>query len=89
MNIEMAVDVIRQLIITSLLIACPILLTSVFIGVFISILQSVTSIQEQTLTFVPKLFGVGLVVIISAHWMIRTLMEFCVQYIDRIAYLAS
>lgn len=85
MNIEMAVDLIRNLILTALMVSSPILLTTIGVGVFVSIMQSVTSIQEQTLTFVPKLIAVGLVIILASHWLIRTLMEFTVQYFYKIS----
>jgi flagellar biosynthetic protein FliQ len=50
--------------------ALPILLTSLVIGLIISLFQSVTQIQEVTLTFVPKLVGIALVFMIAGHWML-------------------
>jgi flagellar biosynthesis protein FliQ len=54
--------------------AMPALLTTLAIGTFISIIQTVTQIQEQTLTFVPKLIGVAVVVIVGGNWMLRELV---------------
>jgi flagellar biosynthetic protein FliQ len=54
----------------------PILLTSLAIGFGISLFQSATQIQEFTLTFVPKIVGVGLVVLFSGHWMLTTMIDF-------------
>lgn len=51
-------------------IAAPILLSAVVVGLAISIIQSVTQIQEQTLTFVPKIFAALLVLVVAAPWMI-------------------
>ena len=51
----------------------PVLLTSMIIGLIISIFQTVTSIQEQTLTFVPKVIGVFLVIMITGNWMLTEL----------------
>ena len=51
-------------------IAAPILLSAIIVGLAISIIQSVTQIQEQTLTFVPKIFAALLVLIVSAPWMV-------------------
>lgn len=53
--------------------ALPVLLTSMIIGLVISIFQTVTSIQEQTLTFVPKVIGVFLVLILIGNWMLTEL----------------
>lgn len=88
MTIELAIDFLRQLIITSLLLVAPTLLTTIGVGLIVSLIQSVTSIQEQTLTFVPKLLAVALVFLITSHWMVRTLMEFCTQFIQKIPEMA-
>lgn len=52
-------------------VAGPILMTALFVGVIVSLLQTITQIQEMTLTFVPKLVAMGLVVLFSGRWMIR------------------
>lgn len=59
--------------------AGPILLVSLAIGLSISLLQSVTQIQEITLTFVPKLVGVAIVLIVAGSWMLNTLVSFTNQ----------
>lgn len=55
-------------------VAGPILMTALFVGVTVSLLQTITQIQEMTLTFVPKLVAMGLVVLLSGRWMIRTIV---------------
>lgn len=85
MTIEMAVDILRSVLTTAMLLISPLLGAAITIGVTVSLLQSITSIQEQTLTFVPKLVGVGAVLIVSSNWMIRTLMEFTISFIQRMA----
>ena len=57
-------------------VAGPILVMSLAIGLGVSLLQSITQIQEVTLTFVPKLIGVALVVVISGNWMLQQLVSF-------------
>jgi flagellar biosynthesis protein FliQ len=57
-------------------VAGPILIISLAIGLGLSILQSVTQIQEVTLTFVPKLIGVALVIVFAGNWMLQQLMGF-------------
>ncbi|MBO5623043.1 MAG: flagellar biosynthetic protein FliQ [Butyrivibrio sp.] len=57
----------------------PILLTSMVIGLIISIFQTVTSIQEQTLTFVPKVLGVFTMIMILGNWMLTELSGFIIN----------
>jgi flagellar biosynthetic protein FliQ len=83
MNIEMAIDLLRSLVTTSLTLIAPIVIVSVVVGVIISLLQAVTSIQEQTLTFVPKLLAVAALLIFAAPWMIQQLMQFAVTCFSR------
>lgn len=59
--------------------AAPILLCSLAVGVFVSLLQTVTQVQEMTLTFVPKLIGVALIVLLGGSWMIRELVTWVTQ----------
>lgn len=66
----------RQALITVLLVAGPALLTGMVVGLFVSIVQSVTQIQEFTLTFVPKILAVVTVFIFALPWMLNTLLTF-------------
>ena len=59
----------QKMITLTMVIAAPILLSAIVIGLTVSIIQSVTQIQEQTLTFVPKIFGALLVLTVAAPWM--------------------
>ena len=89
MTMEMAVDIMRNLLQTGLLLAVPILGTATVVGLIVSLIQSITSIQEQTLTFVPKLISVSLAIIVSANFILRTLMEFCVSMLNLIPVMAQ
>lgn len=60
-------------------VSAPVLLVSLMIGLVISIFQTVTSIQEQTLTFVPKVLGIFLAIILLGHWMLNSMMDYMVQ----------
>jgi flagellar biosynthesis protein FliQ len=84
MNVEQAIDILHSLVITALSVICPLLITAMAIGVCVSLLQSVTSIQEHTLTFVPKMVGVVLVLVFCAPWMLRTLMQFTTAFLTRL-----
>lgn len=69
-------DHVRQALILALKIATPILSAGVVIGLIISIFQSITSIQEQTLSFVPKIIGMILVTILLLSWIVGRLGEY-------------
>ena len=84
MNMEQSLEILRVLITTSLLVVSPILMVSLTVGVMVSLLQSVTSIQEQTLSFVPKLIGIAGVLVLVAPWMLRTLMQFTAGFLTRL-----
>jgi flagellar biosynthetic protein FliQ len=59
--------------------SAPILLTALAIGFGISLFQSVTQIQEVTLSFVPKAIGVGVAILLTGNWMLHELVSFTVQ----------
>ena len=71
--------IVRSALFMVIKMSLPILLTSMIIGLVISIFQTVTSIQEQTLTFVPKVLGVFLVIMLIGNWMLTELSGFIVQ----------
>lgn len=76
MTIQMVLDVMHQAFLKIILIAGPILLVAMVVGLVISILQATTQIQEQTLSFVPKLLTVFISLIILGHFMLNVLIEF-------------
>jgi flagellar biosynthetic protein FliQ len=83
MNIEQCVEILRGLVTMALLLISPILGAAIVTGLVVSVIQSVTSIQEQTLSFVPKLLAVSAVLVIGAPWMLKQLMQFTVTYISK------
>ena len=76
MNELMIVDLAREALRTALYVAAPALIVSMIVGLTISIFQVVTSLQDQTVAFVPKLVAVMVVVVFSFPWMMRTLAAF-------------
>lgn len=76
MNADQAVDLVRQALWLILLLSGPLLLAGLIVGLLISLFQAVTQIQEQTLSFVPKILAMALAAIYLAPWMGRLLMEF-------------
>ena len=81
MTAALAMELIRHAITMCLLVAAPLLLTALVVGVLVSLLQAVTQLQEQTLTFIPKLVAVGAVAIIMLPWMMRQLIQYLVEMI--------
>ena len=69
-------DIARQAIYTIIVVSAPLLLVSLIIGLIISIFQTVTSIQEQTLTFVPKILAVFVGMMIFGSWILTQLTEY-------------
>ncbi len=59
--------------------SAPLLLVSLCVGLIVSIFQTVTSIQEQTLTFVPKILAIFLALIVMGHWIMNTMVEYMTQ----------
>ena len=84
MTPEFCVDLLKSLMFQAVSLATPILMTAMMIGLAVSLFQAVTSIQEQTLAFVPKALGVVALLVVLLPWMLRTLMEFTVLVIQKI-----
>lgn len=76
MNIDQAVDVVRESLYVALTISGPILAVGLFIGLMVSIFQAITQIQEQTLSFVPKIVGMAIAAIAILPWVGMRLLEF-------------
>jgi flagellar biosynthetic protein FliQ len=72
-------DITRQAIYTILITSAPLLLVSLIVGLIISIFQTVTSIQEQTLTFVPKILAVFATMMICGSWMLSNMTDLMVE----------
>ncbi len=76
MSIDAITQIMADAMYTVLITALPPLLISMIVGLAVSIFQTVTSIQEQTLTFVPKLLAIFLVLIIGGSWMLNNMITF-------------
>ncbi len=88
MTEELAIEYLRELMQNAFAASLPILLTAVGVGLIISLLQSVTSLQDQSLTFVPKLVAVGFVLVITAPYIITKLTDFTVRMIQAMVLMA-
>jgi flagellar biosynthetic protein FliQ len=83
------IQIALQTMMVALKLSAPILVTSLVIGFTISLFQSMTQIQEFTLSFVPKLVGVGIALLICGNWMLHTMVDFTINLFDGIPALLS
>jgi flagellar biosynthetic protein FliQ len=72
----LAVDLARETLITALKIVAPALLVGMFVGVLMSLFQAITSVQEQTLSLVPKMLAVAGALLLLLPWILQTLIDF-------------
>jgi len=76
MSVSDVVTIARDALFNIIIVSAPVLLVSLVIGLIISIFQTVTSIQEQTMTFVPKILGIFIALMLLGHWMLNTMAGF-------------
>ena len=76
MTTETVIDIVREALYTVILSAGPMLLISLIIGLAVSIFQTVTSIQEQRLTFVPKFLGIFVIIMLLGQWIANNITGF-------------
>lgn len=83
MDAGFAAEILKMMIFQAVALASPFLVTAMVIGLGVSLFQAVTSIHEQTLTFVPKALGVITVLLVLLPWMIQSMMEFTTTVIQK------
>jgi flagellar biosynthesis protein FliQ len=76
MNASFIIFIGRRALETTLLVSAPILVTCLISGVAITLLQAITSIRDMTLTVVPKLLAVGVILVLFGNWMLNILLQF-------------
>lgn len=76
MDTSHVLDITRQGMLVVLMVSMPILVVVLFLGLLVSVFQAVTQVQEMTLTYVPKLIGVAVVVALMGGWMLQVLVTF-------------
>lgn len=89
MTPEFSVELIKTLMFQAVALAAPILLTAMAVGLAISLFQAVTTIQEQTLTFVPKVLAIVGVLVLLLPWMLRSLIEFTTAVIEKMPQMVT
>ena len=88
MNPELAVDIFKTTIMFALYVVAPFLGVTLVVGLLTSLVQTVTSLQEPTLTFAPKLLALSAAMLLLAPWLLRVLSEFTISFIMRMGTLA-
>ena len=76
MNIDQATELIRHTLVLALIVSAPMLIIGLVVGVIVSLLQAVTQIQEQTLTFIPKITAMFAAAILLLPWIGHRLIEY-------------
>lgn len=74
MSPETALDMFRQALTTALLVASPMLGVALILGLLISVLQAATQVQEMTLTFIPKMVGIVVALLVALPWILRVML---------------
>jgi flagellar biosynthetic protein FliQ len=88
MNPEFAIELLKTMILQAVIIAAPFLGIAMIVGLVVSLFQAVTSINEQTLSFVPKALCVLGLLLVLGPWMVRQLVEFSTAIIEKIPQMA-
>ena len=89
MTPEFATELVKNMVFLALTISAPFLLAAMLIGLGVGLFQAVTSIHEQTLTFVPKVLGITGLLVLLLPWMLRKLIEFSVALIERLPQMVN
>ncbi len=89
MSPEFAISLGRQAIETVLMLSAPLLLAGMLVGLLVSVFQAATQINEQTMTFIPKIVAVFVTLLICSPWMIRVLVSFTRDIFNQIPNLGG
>lgn len=87
MEFNEVLEIVREAIYVLIIVSAPVMLTALFVGLIIALIQALTQIQEATLTFVPKVLAMLLVLVISLPFMMRTLTDFTHRMQERIVHI--
>ncbi len=87
MNANAVLDICLQALIVGAKLSAPVLVTALVVGLAVSLVQSITQLQEATLSFVPKAVAVALALVVCGHWMITEMVTFTHELFARIPSL--
>lgn len=89
MNEMVVIKLMRDSLMITLVVSAPALLVGMIVGLIVAIFQTTTSIQEQTLTFVPKIVAIFTIIILLFSWMLRMLTEYTFNIFDLIGKIGT
>jgi flagellar biosynthetic protein FliQ len=89
MSPGLAVQLVSHAMMMALMVAAPLLLTALVVGVLVSLVQALTQIQEQTLTFIPKLLSMAAIFMILLPWLLSQLVQYLVGVLQSLPTLAT
>jgi len=89
MTPETVMGIGQHALVVTLMIAAPLLLTALAVGLLIGVLQAATQINEMTLSFIPKLLALAVVLVIAGPWMLRTLIDYTRHLIESLPSLVG
>lgn len=89
MNPEFAIELVKTMMFQAVALAAPILVTAMVVGLAISLFQAVTTIHEQTLTFVPKALAIVGIIVLLLPWIFRSLIEFTTSVIEKMPQMVT
>jgi len=89
MSPEVFVDILRDALFLVIVLVCAIIVPSLIVGLIVAIFQAATSINEQTLSFLPRLVVTLLALIIGGHWLVQKLMDYTIRLVSSIPSVVS
>ena len=89
MSQDAVLEIFHDALMLALLLCGPMLVISIIVGLVISIIQAATQVHEQTITFVPKLIAIALILLVTGPWMMNQMNEFTVKLFDLISEISQ
>jgi flagellar biosynthetic protein FliQ len=89
MNLDVVQELLKQTLILVFMLAGPILILTLFVGVIVSIFQTVTSVQEMTLSFMPKVVVISIALVLGGPWMLQQITIFTIGLMQRLPDFAK
>lgn len=80
--VRQSVDIVEDMLMLVIILSAPVLTVGLIVGLIVAIFQTATSIQEQTLAFIPKMFAVAIVLLLLFPWMARSMIDYTIDLWD-------
>ena len=89
MSADYAIELIRRALMLALMVSAPMLITALLVGIVVSLIQAVTQLQEQTLTFIPKLVALALVFVLTLPWILMRLIDYLIGILQNLGMMVT